>query len=303
VGDKTRTQIRNERAKSEYLAYQRLLNNPGFIETCKRDKELGEKLEEIESQLEKLSLPKKLILPKNTTRIINADHPQYRTVSKIYRLQKEHRDLNKERNLLKRKQMQTYGLIVPINPLTEGEWQEQHFSGTGSIFKEMQIVESIPFQEPRWEDLDYSNYLEENRYVTLQIDTFHKKGDIISAIQNELDSLEGLGIIQFKEKVHLKTEEERIRAEKLRAEGKLEKEIAYILWPDKFQEAEEKIRNKIKLLTKEEKNLREQYKLRLLAKGKTKEQAREAANRKFKSKETIPTNSQIVRVHSLLKKK
>ena len=299
MGEKTRRQIKEERAKVEYLRYQKLKADPEFMKICKESKAIEEDLQRVKSKLEKLSF--RYIKGE----IIKPSDPRYSKVSKIYQLKSEYRRLDKERSRLKNVMMRKCGLVIPINPLIE-EWGPDDFSGTGSIFKEEQIVEDIPFEELQWnpeiKDFDYSNYLRDNRYLTVEIDTWHKKEYIIAALQNTLECLERMGIIQFKKKIHLSTEGERIRAKELQSEGKSLKEIAYTLWPDEFNAKEKKIAKK-QNVEGEERIIYDQYVTQLVENGRTLGQAYKEADIKFGLKGKVPINPLISKVYYLLKNK
>ena len=299
MGEKTRRQIRKERTKVEYLRYQKLKANPEFMKICEELKTVEEDLQRIKSKLKKISFR-----TTNGERI-KASDPRYPKALKVHELQSEYRRLDKEKFRLENIMMRNFFLVIPINPLIK-EWGLHDFSGTGSIFKEEQVVEDIPFEKPQWtpetKDVDYSNYLRDNRYLTVEIDTWHKKEYIIAALQDNLECLEKMGIIQFKKRIHLSTEEERIRAKKLQSEGKSLKEIAYTLWPDEFNAKEKEIEKKENV--EEEERIRyEEYVLRLLKSGKTKGQAYKDADKKFRLKGKTPINPLIPKVFYLLKNK
>ena len=297
MGEKTRRQIRKERTKVEYLRYQKLKANPEFMKICEELKTVEEDLQRIKSKLKKISFR-----TTNGERI-KASDPRYPKALKVHELQSEYRRLDKEKFRLENIMMRNFFLVIPINPLIK-EWGLHDFSGTGSIFKEEQVVEDIPFEKPQWtpetKDVDYSNYLRDKRYLTVEIDTWHKKEYIIAALQDNLECLEKMGIIQFKKRIHLSTEEERIRAKKLQSEGKSLKEIALNLWPDQFKKKEHKIAKK-ENIEGEERSLYDQYITRLVEEGKTLGQAYKEADIKFGLKGKRKVNPLITKTYYLLK--
>lgn len=310
MGKKTRSQIKKERAKAEFLAYQELIANPEFIRICEKVKAIEEKQEEIKSQLKKLFLPKKIDSqlkklpsphPKGLT--IEPNDPHYSIISKRQELDQEYSKLGREKMDLINTAMNRFKLITFINPLVE-EWSLENFSGTGSIFEDKEIVRDVPFEEPRWNpeinDVDYSGYLRDNRYLSVEIDTWHKRENIIDAPQNKLDCLEGMGIIQYKKKIHLSTDEERIKAKKLQEEGKSLREIAYSLWPVRFDKEEKKIA-KGQNVVGEERTLYEGHVTQLVKEGKTLGQAYKEADKKFRLKGKTAINPLIPKVYYLLK--
>jgi len=327
MGKKTRSQIKKDRAKREYLKYKQLVADPEFMKLCKEHKARKDKLEKIESQLEKIpphskrkeragieflrnkrlnkqfesQLEKISSFPPHSKRtIIKPDDPQY----PIYELRQEYSKVDKEKTKLENIMMDKYNLHIPINPLIK-EWGLQDFSGTGSIFKDLEIVKDIPFEEPQWnpeiKDIEYSGYLRDDRYLMIEIDTWHKRENIIASLQNKLDCLKWLGIIQFKKRIHLSTEEERVKAKQLRDEGKSLKQIAFDLWPEEFKKREEAI-SKRENVDGEERNLYYQYVTRLVEEGKTLGQAYKEADKKFQLKGKTPINPLIIKAHYLLKK-
>jgi hypothetical protein len=313
MGKKSRAAIEKKFTKQQYLRYRKMLLDPEYKALC-------EELNMVNKQLAANpadSLYRELYWEKE--RIENDLKNKYSLSVLFIDTLSDHSWQTfpeDERKVLER-------LIDPKNPLTEEEFEDF----PDPVFDD--IVQFIPFKKPgliQRKDLTTeewvkmvegkrelnpgeniiiggdTDWLRDDRYLTVEIDTQNTIERIVAAIKDMLEFLRDEGIIKFKSRVHLSTEEERIRAKELEAQGKTLKEIAYEMWPDRWEEEERKIAQK-ENVEGEERILYEQYVQRRHEEGKTYLEAFDEADKEFGLKKRKITNPLIIKVYYLLSEK
>ena len=203
MGRKSRAKIENEFYKEQYFRYLKMLGDPEY-------KILWEKLSKVHEKLrinpdnvrlwdKKESIEKKL---RNEYQLAIPVIPHSLWASLT----------EEDRECLELP-------IDPLKPLTEEEYE----NFPDPIFLDMDIVKAIPFEEPKliqtdepptikgekqepssekriWGRIDYTGFLKDGRYLTVEIDTQNTIERIVAALKDKLEFLQDLGIIKFKSK-------------------------------------------------------------------------------------------------------
>ena len=306
MGKKSRVKIEEEFFKRQYLRYRKILRDPEFKSLWESLNNINQKLKssptDVELWCEKESIEEQL-RNKHSFAIPPVEHSAWVTL------------LEEEKK----------GLEIPINPakpLTEKEFEDLYVKGSLPIFLDMDIVTPLPIKEPKlvranesptikgkkepsserrtWSKIDYTGFLEDDRYLTVKIDTWNKYTDVEAAIKEVWDSLRERGVISFESRVHLTTDEERIRVRELRDQGMSEKQIARYLWPKEYDEEENRI-TEIEDLENKKAILRDNYIRKLLNQGEKFPEAQKKARKKYPPKK-LPVNCLIKKVSRLLYK-
>ena len=203
MGRKSRAKIEEEFEREQYRRYLKVLANKEY-------KSLWKELNEVNRQLEitptdtnfgnkKESIERKLI-DKYHLAIVDIPHSIWASLTE------------EERKCLELP-------IDPLKPLTEEEFGNL----PDPIFRDMDIVKAFPFEESKliqvdkpltikgkkqepssekriWGKIDYTGYLKDDRYLTVEIDTQNTIEKIVAALKDKLEFLQDLGIIKFKSK-------------------------------------------------------------------------------------------------------
>lgn len=304
MGRNSRVKIEEEFFKRQYLRYRKILRDPEFKSLWERLNNINQKLKsnptDVKLWCEKESIEEEL-RNKHSFAIPPVEHSTWVTL-----LEEEKKDLEIP--------------INPENPLMEKEFEDLYVKGLIPIFLDMDIVKPFPAKEPKlvranesptikgkkepsserrtWSKIDYTGFLDDDRYLTVKIDTWNKYTDVEAALKEVWDSLRERGVISFESRVHLTTDEERIRVRELRDQGMSEKEIARFLWVKEYDE-EENIITGIESQENKKAIKRENYYQKLLGQGEEFRKARQKARKKYPPKK-LPVNSLIKKVSRLL---
>lgn len=310
MGRKSRAKIEDEFNREQYFRYLKMLRDPEFKDLWEERNKIFEKLKANPNDVH--LWPKKESIEKQLRNNFRLEIPDISHSDWMILTEEEKK-----------------GLELPIDPgktLTEDEFK-YYIERIYPIFTDMDIITIIRFEEPKliqtdepptikgekqesssekriWSKIDYTGSLKDGRYLMIIIDTWNKKERIVTALKKQLEFLEEDGIIQFKSRLRLSTEKERLRTMNLKAQGKTLKEIAYEMWPKQFEKwVEERKTAKKENLEGEERNLYEQFVQRLLEEGKTMGEAYNEADKKFGLREKKIVNPLIIKVHYLLSRK
>lgn len=310
MGRKSRAKIENEFKREQYFRYLKMLRDPEFKDLWEELNKINEKLKANPNDVN--LWPKKESIEKQLRNKFRLELP----------------DISHSDWMIMTEEEKT-ALELPINPrkaLTENEFK-YYIERIYPIFLDMDIVTIIPAKKPKliqtddppvikgkkreptsekriWGRIDYTGYLKDDRYLKVKIDTWNKKERIVTELIKQLEFLEKDGIIQFKSRLRLSTEKERLRAMNLKAQGKTLKEIAYEMWPNQWEKEEQKIAEIAgkETVVGEEMNLYDQFVLRLVEEGKTLSEAHDEAEKKFGLGKRKIINPLITKVHYLLSK-
>lgn len=304
MGRKSRAIIEEELNKQRYLRYQKILSDPEYKALWKKLNKINKKLKtnanDVKLWSEKESIEKEL----KSKYCLAIPVIEYSIWEILTEDEKGSLELP----------------IDPANPLTEDEFK-YFIESICPIFRDMDIVRIIPAKKPKliqtddppvikgkkreqtsekriWSKIDYTGFLKDGRYLKVEIDTWNKIERIVAALKDKLEFLQDLGVMRFKSRFHLSTDEERIRVRELRDQGMFEKEIARFLWPKEYDEEEARIAEIDDLNNKEKIKCRK-YALELSKEGRKWPDAWREAQKKFPSRK-LPVNRLIKKVSRLL---
>jgi len=293
MGRKSRAKIEDEFNREQYFRYLKMLRDPEFKDLWEELNKINEKLKanpnDVNLWPKKESIEKQL---RNKYGLAIVDIPYSIWTS----LTEEERKC----------------LELPINPLKPLK-REEFENFPDFIFLDMDIVEPIPFKQPKLipnlqnsqrSKLDFTDYLRPDpqigkpRYLQIKIDTWNKGERIFTALKEKLEFLQNLEVIKFKSRLRLSTDEERIRIRELRDRGILEKEIARFLWPEEYDKEEARIAE-IEDLENKKAILRNNYIRKLYDQGGKFSEAPKKARKKYPPKK-LPVNRLTKKVKRLL---
>jgi len=161
------------------------------------------------------------------------------------------------------------------------------------ILKKNRIITFAPQGDPRVAIVG-SLVSKENPGVILCLNPFARKERILMGVIQRLKNCPGFS---FRRKDLLNPE--RMRAKKLKMDGKIYKEIAFELWPNDFGKEEYKI-SSLDNFKEEQKKRCEQYAIDLLEKGTSWHKALQEAKEKFQVKDRLPINPLIIKAFRLV---